>query len=50
LAQLNDLLVLGNTSLIGDVNLSSNFTIKDITIDGIINKTTAGGCGWSSND
>ena len=50
MAQLNDLLVLGNTSLIGDVNLSSNFTIKDITVDGIINNTTAGGCGWSSND
>ena len=38
MAQLNDLLVLGNTSLIGDVNLSSNLTITGL-IEGKIKST-----------
>ena len=38
MAQLNDLLVLGNTSLIGDVNLSSNLIVAGL-IEGKIKST-----------
>lgn len=38
MAQLNDLLVLGNTSLIGDVNLSSNLNVAGL-IEGKIKST-----------
>ena len=39
MAQLNDLLVLGNTSLIGDVSLSSNLNTKEISASGAISAT-----------